>query len=539
MRTKNINKAIVWLMASSMSLLSMSCNDDIDNSYSRNQSVIELQPSGDYIKLDENNPDATALSLDWTTAHNYGNDYITTYKYEMRVSGSTADEIMEYEDDGHFSRSYTNKQLQDLLVEHFGQLTSTIREVQFTVTASFEGPRLMIPDIATAKVKVKTYGPKQFSADELFMGGTAVGDEDVKLEGNDDGTIYTYTGRLNAGKINFPVHFGDEENAIGPSEADAALTLSDMPAIITDRAEANSWIIPEADTYRVTINMINQTVKIVAAGAVVEADQIFLAGSAVGSEQIELGQTLENENLYAWRGELSAGNLYIPLTFEGEQAMSAVPMQAGSHDINDGQSSSFALVATNTAETSRYWTIPTAGTYRIVLNKEEKTITIYSAEKDLKSKSVSWNNTTLGINPYTTVIEKLYMYGTFNAYEHDPGVFTGYQDKYCLLQSTADPCVFVYKGDELPRKSGNDGMNVIQATVNFKVDNMNNNVYAFGSTADAVRGKYNGYTTAVLGKEDKIVAGQGNNRYAFFIIPEGCNFVVVNIEKNTVLFDKR
>lgn len=539
MRTKNINKAIVWLLVSSMSLLSMSCNDDIDNSYSRNQSVIELQPSGDYIKLDENNPDATALTLDWTTAHNYGDDYITTYKYEMRVSGSTADEITEYEDDGHFSRTFTNKQLQDLLVEHFGQLTSTTREVQFTMTASFEGPRLMIPDIATAKVRVKTYGPKQFSADELFMGGTAVGDEDVKLEGNDDGTIYTYTGRLSAGKINFPVHFGDEENAIGPSEADASITLGDMPAVITDRAEANSWIIPEADTYRVTINIINQTVKIVAAGAVVEADQIFLAGSAVGSKQIELGQTLENENLYAWRGELSAGNLYIPLTFEGEQAMSAVPLQSGSHDINDGQSSSFALVATNTAETSRYWTIPVAGTYRIVLNKEEKTITIYSAEKDLKSKSVSWNNTTLGINPYTTVIEKLYMYGTFNAYEHDPGVFTGYQDKYCLRQSVADPCVFVYKGDELPRKSGNDGMNVIQATVNFKVDNMNNNVYAFGSTADAVRGKYNGYTTAVLGKEDKIVAGQGNNRYAFFIIPEGCNFVVVNIEKNTVLFDKR
>ncbi len=539
MRTKNINKAIVWLMASSMSLLSMSCNDDIDNSYSRNQSVIELQPSGDYIKLDESNPDATALTLDWTTAHNYGNDYITTYKYEMRVSGSTADEIMEYEDDGHFSRSYTNKQLQDLLVEHFGQLTSTIREVQFTVTASFEGPRLMIPDIATAKVNVKTYGPKQFSADELFMGGTAVGDEDVKLEANADGTIYTYTGRLNAGKINFPVHFGDEENAIGPSEADAALTLGDMPAVITDRTEANSWIIPEADTYRVTINMNNQMVKIVAAGAVVEADQIFLAGSAVGNTQIEMGQTLENENLYAWRGELSAGNLYIPLTFEGEQAMSAVPLQAGSHDINDGQSSSFALVATNTAETSRYWTIPAAGTYRIVLNKEEKTITIYSDKTDLKSKSVSWNNTTLGINPYTTVIEKLYMYGTFNAYEHDPGVFTGYQDKYCLLQSTADPCVFVYKGEELPRKSGNDGMNVIQATVNFKVDNMNNNVYAFGSTADAKRNDHNGYTTAVLGKEEKTVEGQKDNRYAFFIIPEGCNFVVVNVEKNTVLFDKR
>lgn len=148
MKTKNINQVIVWLLVSSMSMFTVSCNEDIDNSYSRNQSVIELQPSGEFVKLDENNPDATALTLDWTTAHDYGDDYITTYKYEMRVSGSTADEIVEYEDDGHFSRIYTNKQLQELLVNHFGQLTSTIREVQFTVTASFEGPRLVIPDIA-------------------------------------------------------------------------------------------------------------------------------------------------------------------------------------------------------------------------------------------------------------------------------------------------------------------------------------------------------------------------------------------------------
>ena len=321
MKTNNILKTAVWLLASSMSLLTMSCNDDIDNSYSRNQSVIELQPSGDYIKLDENNPDATALTLDWTTAHDYGDDYITTYKYEMHVSGSTADEILEYEDDGHFSRSYTNQQLQELLVEHFGQLTSTIREVQVTVTASFEGPRLVIPDIATAKVKVKTYGPKQFSADQLFMAGTAVGDADVLLEANNDGTVYSYTGKLSAGKINFPVLFGDEENAIGPSEADEALTLSDMPAIVTDRSEANSWIIPEDDTYRITVDMTKQTVKIVAAGAVVDADQIFLAGTAVG-DQVEMQQTLENENLYAWRGQLSAGTLYIPLTYEGKKCLS-------------------------------------------------------------------------------------------------------------------------------------------------------------------------------------------------------------------------
>ena len=58
--------------------------------------------------------------------------------------------------------------------------------------------------------------------------------------------------------------------------------------------------------------MSKQTVKIVEAGAVVEAEQMFLAGTAVGEEQIEIAQTLENDQLYAWRGELKAGSLYIP-----------------------------------------------------------------------------------------------------------------------------------------------------------------------------------------------------------------------------------
>ena len=36
-----------------------------------------------------------------------------------------------------------------------------------------------------------------------------------------------------------------------------------------------------------------------------------------------------------------------------------------------------------------------------------------------------------------------------------------------------------------------------------------------------------------------LTEGQGDNRYAFFRIPEGCNYVVVDIGKMTIVFDKR
>jgi len=541
MKTNKILSTLGMTAMVSLAMLSTSCSDTIDNLFSKNKSEIQLNPSGDYIKLDESNPDAKALSLDWNAAHDFGNEFITTYKYEFQVIGSKADEIKEYEDDGKFHREYTNKELQDILVEHFGITTSTVANVLVTVTASFEGPTLVVPDIATANLKIKTYGPKQFKAEQLFIGGTAVGDEKIEIKPSDaNPDLYSWNGVLAPGKINFPVINADEENAIGPATADEEITTNDMDAVISDEADANSWVIKDAGNYRITVNMATHKVKIIEAGAIVEAEKMFMAGSAVGAEPVELEQTLENENVYAWRGELSAGSFYIPLEFEGAQNMSIVPHDANSHDINDGIPSAFGQAETTAAMSKRYWTIPSAGTYRIVVNTEEKTVAIYSAATDLKPKHVSWNNTTLKINPYEQDVNVLYMYGTFNGFANDTGMFIGFQAKYNLIQSAANPCVFVYKGDALPRESAKDERStVVKASVKFCTDNQNNNIYAFGSTASAKRNDHNGYVEPALGQQQTLVAGQGDNRYAYFIIPEGCNYVVVDIDKLTVVFDKK
>lgn len=545
MKTMHLYRNLGMVAVGMMSMFVTSCEEDIDNTASRNQSEIELNPSGEYIKLDESKPNETAFTLRWSTANDFGEDYITTYKYEMQLIGSTASNIKEFDDDGEFLRSYTNKEMQDILVDYFGLTTSTIGEVLFTVTANFEGPRLMVPDIATATLKFKTYGPKQYKADKLYVGGTAVGDENVKMTLKDEtNLIYSYEGALVAGKINFPVDYADELNAIGPETDNAAITTGEMAGVISDRAEANSWVIPSAATYRVTVNMSKQTVKIVEAGAVVEADQIFLAGSAVGGEQLEMAQTLENDQLYAWRGELKAGNLYIPLTFEGEQSMAIVPELADNHDIEDGQLATFGQVLISKVD-KQYWTIPADGTYRIVLNKEEKAITIYSAANDLKPLTVSFNNTELGKNPWSQEVNVLHMYGGFNSFAYDAGTDeeSGKSLKYCqvkynLIQSVANPKVFVYKGDVLPRNEYTDNYGKTNAGwVNFSTLRYANNGWFVGSTADAVRNSYNGYAAVTAGKVEGAVVGQSHNRYAYFLIPEGCNYVVVNIENNTVLFD--
>lgn len=543
---KNIMKYVKMLGLAMAGLLVASCNQDIDNWESRNLSEVQFSNIPEMIKLDEDHPDAVALSFNWCAAHDYGNDYITVYKYQFAVDGSAAQEIVEYEDDGKFSRSYTNAELQQLLVNHFGQKTSTLCKVILTVTASFEGPQMKVPDVTSTSFQVKTYGPKQFLADQLFVDGTAVADGKTELKKSTDDMVYTATMHLVPGKINFPVIYADEQNAVGPLNADEPITTGDMPCIITDESKANSWVITEEDNYRVIINLRTQTVRIQAAGAIVEADQIFLAGTAVDGDQIEVAQTLENEAVYAWRGELKAGKLYIPLTYNDAQEMSIVPQEADDHDIADGTLAQFALAQT-TKTNQRYWTIPAAGTYRIVINVEEKNITIYSAATDMPNKTVSYNNTTIGKNPYSQEVVKLWMWGSFNSFAHDTGqaenvddqaknIADGFQEKYTLKQSLANPNIFVYKGAILPRETAAIGGDTPKGAVKFCVSNHNNNVYAYGSTADAKRNDHNGFIEVTNSSPLGLVAGQGDNRYAFFLLPENCNFVVVDIENLTVSF---
>lgn len=543
----DMTKMFKTMAAVALCLIAASCNEDIDDYVSQNNSEVQFSGLEEYIKLDEDNPDKVALSVNWSAAHNYGNDYITTYKYQFAVDGSSAKEIVEYEDDGNFSRLYTNAELQKILVEHFGQKTSSVCKVLLTVTAEFEGPTLKVPDVTATSIKVKTYGPKQFLADEIKVGGTAVADGSLTMKQQaSDEMIYTATVKLVPGKINFPLTYADEQNAIGPLTADAPITKSEMEAIVTDEAKANSWVIEEEDNYRLTVNLRNHTVKIVAAGAIVEADQIFMAGSAVGADQIEITRTLENENLYAWRGELKKGALYFPLTFNDAQEMSIVPQNADEHGITDGQMMSFGLTQTNLTA-KRYWDIPADGTYRIVMNTEEKTIIIYSAATDMKNKVVSYNNTTIGKNPYEQEVVKLWMWGSFNSFAHDTGtaenvdgeaknIADGFQEKYTLKQSLANPNVFVYKGAILPRETAAIGGDNPKGAVKFCISNHNNNVYAYGSTADAKRNDHNGFVTITDSTPQGLVAGQGDNRYAFFLLPENCNFIVVDIDKLTVTF---
>lgn len=545
----NIKRGFLkWFSIVFVSCLFMGCtDDDPDDYFARNHYDMEMSSSAGEIILNENTPDEVALTLEWTPAADLGSDYVLTYVYEADLVGKkpdgAAEAVKEYEDGGVLRRSYTHRQLQEILVDNWLQLTNSTASIVFTITASYEGPALVVPDVSTTTVRIKTFGPVPFMADRLFMSGTAVGAEDIEISKSaTNAQLFVYNGHLSAGTVNFPIIFRDQdrENAIGPVTAQQEISGEAMTAEAKSKETAGVWVVNEAGDYRVTVNFANKTVSFIPAGDILELDKLYMAGTAIGNE-MELTQTLEDDAIYAFRGELNAGSLYFPILFGGEKQLSIVPNTDGNKNIDDGVTVGFGQNQTSVAGASNHWNIETAGTYRIVVNTDTKMITIYSPATDLQNMKKSWNNTVIGQNPYVEEVTALWMYGGFNAYAGDGNGFTGFNNKYKLQQSIANPYIFVYKGDNLPRETLVDEYDKQSYTgaLRFAVSNIHNNVYAFGSTADAERNKKNGYLPVASGEPQNLVEGQGHNRYAYFLIPENTNYVMVDIENLIVVFDNR
>lgn len=270
--------------------------------------------------------------------------------------------------------------------------------------------------------------------------------------------------------------------------------------------------------------------------------KVVLGGSALGAAA-SLEQTLENENLYAAVVDLTAGNLTLTQYMQNK-----VIAPVSGHDFNDGTTTAVAVSAPNA---DKYITISDAGKYRIIYDASSNNLTIQSPATFVANKSVSYNNTVDKINPFDQEVTELWMYGGFNGYAHDDGLKTGFQAKYTLTQSAANPYVFVYSGVTLPRnsetfsswstESGTDPTDKanplsVRGCV-FLVSNIENNVYAYGASGtNAKRNTRHAKVTPALDEVMTTAAGQLDNRYALFEIPEGANYVEVDIDNLTVVF---
>lgn len=242
---------------------------------------------------------------------------------------------------------------------------------------------------------------------------------------------------------------------------------------------------PEVRTFTVEV----EPIKVEVFGA----DNMYLAGSAIpnGSE-IEMNKTIENESQYAWYGDLIAGELQIPVSLEGETYY-IVP-ESGTGALKDGEP-----VSVKMRENAVSWNIPTDGQYRVVVNMEKSIVTIYSPAKAIAPAVVKWM---LEGVEQTTEVNNIWHYGEPTGWAWKTGSWT---------QSMADPQVFIYSGAAI---TGRTKFGVAAANVAY--------VYTGNNTA--------ANTSVTHGVEYPLYGGYSTNeRNAYFSLPAGTNFIILDI----------
>ncbi len=276
--------------------------------------------------------------------------------------------------------------------------------------------------------------------------------------------------------------------------------------VVAQWAGGSTFEAPEVRTVTVDVQPIHVDV--------FDADKMSLSGSAIAGET-EIEKTVENENLYAWVGDLTIGELSIPVELEGE-TLYIQPVD-GDNTLKPG-----VPVDVKMEESISKWNIPAAGRYRILVNMETKQATIYTPETDLKPFYATFRPNGAEANPETTIeVTDLWAYGG--------GTGWGVR-RLNVTVSAADPQVLIYKG------SFNGGVKFCIAQ-NFTVEGTSynqNNAYCFTNPLTA-EGKRQNLTLA-SNKLGQLHGGaDGETRNSYYGMPSGAHTYIFDLRNMTIL----
>lgn len=277
--------------------------------------------------------------------------------------------------------------------------------------------------------------------------------------------------------------------------------------VVAEWEGGNTFEAPEVRTIRVNVTPIKTVV--------FDADKVFLGGSAIlGINKIEISKTLENLNQYAYVLNLQPGDLEIPIEFNGET--NYIAATDGSTTLNDGAATPIKIRESNFG-----WKIETAGEYRVVVNMQKATATIYSPDKALNPKTVTWNGSG-GVQ--NTVVNELWMHGQINNW--------GAAIKMNCQVSLADPQILVYTGGRV----GKTKFTVYGGT--SATDNDRNLAYAFSAPLTAAGVKQE--LSLVLGTVATLSGGSTTpHRDSYYTIPATTNVIIFDLRNMTILALKR
>lgn len=218
MKTKNCKTIYRLLLLFSLSFF-ISCNEKEENVASViNDNIttgnpLELTVSSENVTLNQDNWDKEAVSFTWKPGRSRGENRGLTYLFKMDVAGKNfttsipTEEIWEEEiHNGIYTKTYTNKQLNDLISQQWkdylgGEIKLSVKVIAKVIS----NDKYVKPDYSTLDFSVKSYVP---SSVPLFLIGDATPAQwelssAISMTEVENGDMYKWRGNLVNGGFKF------------------------------------------------------------------------------------------------------------------------------------------------------------------------------------------------------------------------------------------------------------------------------------------------------------------------------------------------
>ena len=182
-----------------------------------------------------------------------------------------------------------------------------------------------------------------------------------------------------------------------------------------------------------------------------DADRIFLSGDAMtGTTRKPMGKTPESDYIYAEEVYLRAGELTIPIEYQG--MTSYICPADGTVDIPDEEQSDSKPAGTEYKAVVKElkegaglpaWNIPTEGYWRVIIDIENKTVKFFSPKNRLEPLTVEFAYE--GRNPASWILTKTLLAG--NYYVNSMTGWDGWKGKpFPFVVSKVDPMILIWSG---------------------------------------------------------------------------------------------
>lgn len=263
-RVKFIYKILPLLL---VGILLSACDNEIKD-IPKVQEKLELKADSYNIAIDLDNPREYILNFDWTEARETGEDNLVFYTTKFDVVGNnfgTSTAIINSEEEGIFSRSFTSEQIYYWMTERWKLPLTKPFQIEFRVVVEWEGgSKFEAPEVRTVTVNVAAVKEEVPVPEKVTLSGSSLNNATIEMEKTiENESKYAALVDLKAGELVIPlvVSTGDKQYYLNPKDGEG--TLQDGVAEAVEQQDKRvAWNITKAGEYRIVVDFENSAVTI-------------------------------------------------------------------------------------------------------------------------------------------------------------------------------------------------------------------------------------------------------------------------------------